>query len=70
MISMAQHQPLYELWKKVKHIKCKKFPESNRALEVRVAMLKVKRDNSNNESLFPDEKPKASKRNNSALDRK
>ena len=33
-------------------------------------MLEVKTDNSSDESLFPDEKPKASNRNNAALDRK
>ena len=32
-ISMAQHQQLYELWKKAGLIKGKKTPESSRALE-------------------------------------
>ena len=56
--------------KKARLVKGKKTPESGRALEARVAMLEVKTDHSINDSLFPDKKPKASKRNNSALDRK
>ena len=51
-------------------IEGKKTFESNRALEVRMALLEAKSDNSSNESLFPDEKPKANNRNNSALERK
>ena len=52
-MSMAQCQQLYELRKKARLIKGKKTPESGRALEARVTTLKVKTDNSNNESLFP-----------------
>ena len=33
-------------------------------------MLEAKIDDSSNESLFPDEKPKVNKRSNLALDRK
>ena len=46
------------------------MPESSRALEARVAMLEEKTDNSSDEGLFADEKPKANNRNNPALDRK
>ena len=67
---MAQHQQLYEHWKKAGLIKGKKIPESSRALETRVAMLVAKTENSSNERLFADEKPKANNRNNLALDRK
>ena len=67
---MAQHQQLYKLWKKAGLFKGKKTPESGRALEATVAMLEAKTDNSNNESLFADEKPKANNRYNPALDRK
>ena len=67
---MAQHQQLHEFWKKDGFIKGKMTPESSRASEAKVAMLEAKTDNSRDESLFPDEKPKASNRNNSALDRK
>ena len=35
-----------------------------------MVVLEVKTDNSSNESLFPDEKPKANNKNNPALDRK
>ena len=66
---VAQHQQLYALWKKAVLIKSKKTPESSRALEVRVAMLEAKTDNSSDE-LFADKKPKANNRNNPALDRK
>ena len=48
----------------------KKTSKSSMALEARVSMLKVKKDNSNDESLFADEKPKANNRNNSSLGRK
>ena len=37
---------------------------------MRVAMLEAKTDNSSDDSLFPDKKPKATDRNNSALDKK
>ena len=67
---MAQHQQLYELWKIAKLIKGKKTQESSKALEARVATLEAKTDNSINESLLADEKPKANNRNNPALDRK
>ena len=43
--------------------------ESSRALEARVAALKGKSENSSNESLFTDERPKANNRNNLALDK-
>ena len=69
-MSKAQCQQLHELWKNTKLIKSKKTPESSRALEARVAMLKAKTDNSSYESLFADEKPKPNNRNNPALDRK
>ena len=59
---MAQHQQLYELWKKA--------PKSSTALEARLATLEAKPNNSINDSLFPDEKPKANNKNNLALDRK
>ena len=63
-------QQLYELWRKVGLIKGKKTPKSSRALENRVAVLEAKTDNSSNESLFADEKPKANNRSNPAFDRK
>ena len=66
----SQHQQLYQLQTKARLVKGKKTPESSRALETRVAMLDVKTDNSSGDSLFPNKKPKASNRNNSALDRK
>ena len=69
-MSMTQHQQLYELCKKAGLIHGKKTPESSGALEATVAVLEVKTDISSNDSLFSDEKPKASNRNNSALDRK
>ena len=68
--SMVQHQQLYKLQKKARLIKGKKTPESSRALEARVAVLEVKAVNHSNECLFVGEKPKADKRDNSALDRK
>ena len=51
-------------------IKGKKSPESSRALEARVAILEAKTDNSSNESLFAEKKPKANNRNNPAFDSK
>ena len=60
---------MYKL-QKARLTKGKKIPDSGRALEDRVAMLEAKTDNSSNENLFPDEKPKASNRNISVLDRK
>ena len=44
--------------------------QSSRALKAKVAVLEAKTDNSSNESLFADVKPKANNRNNPALDRK
>ena len=69
-ISAAQCQQLYELRKKARLMKGKKITESSRALEARVAVLEAKTDNSRNESLFADKKPKANNRNNPAFDRK
>ena len=69
-MSMVQPPPSYELWKKAGCTKVKKTPERSRALEARMAMLEAKTDNSSNESLFLDEKPKANNRNNQSLDRK
>ena len=69
-MSMAQHQQLYELWKKAGLMKVKKTLESSRALEASVAMLEAKAENSSNESLFLDEKPKANNRNKPTLERK
>ena len=51
-------------------MKHKKTQESSSGLEARVAMLEAKTNNSSDESLFADEKPKANNRNNPALDRK
>ena len=67
---IAQHQQLYELWNKARLIKGVKSLESSRALESRVATLEAIPDNSSNESLFSDEKPKANNRKNPALERK
>ena len=67
-MSMAQCQQLYEHWNKARLIKSKKTTESSRALETRVVTLEAKTDNSSNESLFADEKPKANNRNNPALE--
>ena len=67
-MSTAPHHQLYELQKKAGLKKGKKTPESSRALDATVVMLEAKNDNSSNESLFPDEKPKADNRNNSAID--
>ena len=61
---------MYELQKNTILINGKKTPESSRALEARVAALEAKKDNSSDESLFPDEKSKANNKNNSALERK
>ena len=66
----AQCHQLHELQKKAELIKGKKTPESSRALEARVAMLEAKTENSSNESVFKDKKPKANNRTNPALDRK
>ena len=59
-----------ELWKKVRIDMGMKTPESSRALESGVAMIEAKTDNSSNESLFLDDKPKANNSNNPAVDRK
>ena len=69
-MSMAQHQQLYELQKKARLIKSKKTPEGSRAFEARVTMLDVKTENSSNESIFPDEKPKTNSRNSTTFERK
>ena len=69
-ILTVQCQLLYELWKKAVLTKGKKTPESSRALEARVAVLKAKTDNSSDKSLFADDKSKANNKNNPALDRK
>ena len=69
-MSAMQHHQLDELQKKARLVKGKKTPESSRALEARVAALEAKTENSSNESLFADEKPKANNRNNAALNRK
>ena len=44
---------------KVELINGKKTLENSRALEARIVKLEAKTDNSSNESLFSDEKPKA-----------
>ena len=59
-----------ELQQKAGLLKDKKTPASSKALVSRVAILKVKTENSGNESLFPDEKHTANNRNNPALARK
>ena len=69
-MSIAQHQHLNKLQKKIGLINCSKTPESSRAVEARVAVPEAKTDNSSDESLFAYEKSKASNRNNSVLDRK
>ena len=69
-MSTKQCHQLYELQKRARLRKVKKTPENNKALEVRVAALESKSNNSSNESLFMDEKPKAYNRNNPALDQK
>ena len=61
---------MYDLSKKARVIKGKKTPESSRAIKARVAMLETKTDNSSNERLFADEKPKSNNRNNLAINRK
>ena len=67
-MSVAQHQQLYDLSKKAGLIKSKKChnilkghatPLDWLTLVARVAMPEAKTDNSSNESLFADEKPKA-----------
>ena len=66
---MQQHQS-YELQHKAGLLNGKNTPEISEALEGRVSILEAKTDNSSNEILFQDEKPKANKRNNPALGRK
>ena len=58
---------MYELQKKVGLLKGKMTPETSKELEARVAVLEAKIENSSNESLFVEEKPKANKRNNQPL---
>ena len=65
---MAQQQQLHELWHKAGLLKGKNIPEISKALDATVAALEAKADNSINESLFADEKPKSNNRNNSAVD--
>ena len=60
-MKMTQHKQLCELWKKARLLKDKETLESSRALEAIVSTLDAKTDNSINESLFKDEKPKANK---------
>ena len=67
-MSMTQCQQLYKRSKKARLIKDEKTPESGRALEARVAVLEAKTENSSNDSLFLDNKPKANNRNNLAFD--
>ena len=67
---VTQCQQLYEFWKKARLVKVKVTPEKSKALETRVIMLKVKTENSSNESLFTDKQPKANNRNNPAFDKK
>ena len=61
---------MYELQKKAGLIKGKKTPNNSRALEARVAALEAKTDNCSNDFFFADEKPKASNRENPAIDKK
>ena len=56
-MSAAQCQQLYELWKKAALIMGKKTPE------------RAKTDNGSDESLFANVQPRATNRNNPALDR-
>ena len=49
---------MYELQHKARLLKGKKTLESSKALVVRVTMLEVKTDNSSNESLFAEKRPK------------
>ena len=67
---MAQHQQLYELKCKAWFLEGNKTPECGKAFEAGVAMLKVKTDNSSDESSFANEKHKLNVRNNPALDTK
>ena len=55
---------------KLGSLNSKKTLESIRALEAGMTLLEAKTDNSSNESLFVDEMPKATNRNNPALGRK
>ena len=67
---MTECKQLYMLHKKANLVKGKKTSESGKALGARVAAFEAKTENSSNGSLFSDEKPKATNRNNSALVRK
>ena len=69
-MSMAQQQQLYELQHKEKFRKGNKTPENSKTLETWVAVLEWEMNSISDESLFVDEKPIASNRNNPALDRK
>ena len=68
-MTIQQHH-LYELQCNAGLIKGEKTPESNKASEARMAALEAKTDNHCDQSLFADEKPNASDKNNPALDRK
>ena len=70
LMSIAQHQKLYELWKKAGVIKGEKTPESSRGLEARVPAIEAKTENNSDENLLSNENPNANCRNNPALDRK
>ena len=59
-MSTAQGWQFYDL----------KTPENSRALEAGIAMLEAKIDNSSDENLFPDEKPKTNNKNDPAFNRK
>ena len=61
---------MYELQHRAGLINGKKAPESSKALEARVAALEAKTEESRHESLFAVKKPKASKINNPAIERK
>ena len=51
-------------------MKGKKIPENTKALEAMVVAQEAKTVSSGDESIFPDEKPKANNRINPALDKK
>ena len=67
---MVQWQQLHEPQLKAVLIKDKKNPAISNALEPIVTALEAKIDCNSNDSLFPDERPKANNRNNQALERK
>ena len=69
MPDMVQWQLLYELWHKTRLLEGKKTPDVSKVIEARVAVLEAKTENSTNESLFSDKKPKANNKNDPAIDR-